>query len=95
MSVQSFVRGAEGWTPVGHKTTRDDGRMLPVGPIHAADPQDATTVCGGLPVVLDREGRTFAPWGPGTCERCSATLAPPAHPTPAPHPEGRTLGTMG
>lgn len=76
MPVESFVMGAEGWTPLGLKGNRDDTRMLPVGPIHAAEPQDGTSVCGGLPLEVDREGRSFTPWGPGTCERCSETLAP-------------------
>jgi hypothetical protein len=76
MPVGSFVMGAEGWTPLGLKGNRGDTRMLPVGPIHAAEPQGGTSVCGGLPVELDREGRTFTPWGAGTCDRCSEALHP-------------------
>jgi hypothetical protein len=82
MPVETFVMGAEGWTPVGHKATRDDHRMLPIGPIHAAEPQDRTSVCGGVPVELDREGRSFVPWGAGTCDRCSESLVPRPAPTP-------------
>lgn len=82
MPVGSFVRGAEQWTPVGNRSTRDDLRMLPVGPVHAAEPQDATSVCAGTAVVLDREGRSFVPWAAGTCPACSDALAPRAHPTP-------------
>lgn len=89
MPVGSFVMGAEGWTPLGLKGNRGDTRLVPVGPIHAAEPQDATSVCGGLPVELDREGRTFTPWGAGTCERCSETLAPRHAPTP---PDAANLG---
>lgn len=88
MPVGSFVMGASGWTPLGLKGNREDPRMLPVGPIHAAEPQDGTTVCGGIPVELDREGRTFVPWGAGTCDRCSETLEPrpPDTPTESTHP---------
>jgi hypothetical protein len=85
MPVGTFVMGAVEWTPVANRQARDDVRMLPVGPIHAAEPQDATSVCAGTPVDLDREGRSFVPWGAGTCEACSEALAPRAHPTP---PEG-------
>ena len=82
MPVASFVMGAEGWTPVGHKSTRDDTRTLPVGPIHAADPEAGTSVCGGIALELDRAGRSFTPWGPGTCARCSESLEPQPAPTP-------------
>ena len=82
MPVGTFVMGAEQWTPIGHKSTRDDTRMLPVGPIHAAEPQDATSVCSGLPVALDLQNRSFVPWAAGTCEACSEALAPRAAPTP-------------
>ncbi|HEX7135189.1 MAG TPA: hypothetical protein VF228_21630 [Iamia sp.] len=85
MPVGSFVMGATGWTPVGLKGNRDDPRSLPVGPIHAAEPQDGTSVCRGLPVELDREGRSFTPWAGGTCDQCSEALEPRAAPTP---PEG-------
>jgi hypothetical protein len=88
MPVETFVMGAEGWTPVGHKATRDDPRMLPIGPIHAAEPQDGTSVCGGIPVELDRAGRSFVPWGAGTCDRCSESLAPRPAPTPPDAPAG-------
>lgn len=82
MPVGSFVMGAEGWTPVANRGGRDDLRMLPVGPIHAAEPQDGTSVCGGVPVELDLQGRTFTPWAAGTCDRCSEALEPrPAEPT--------------
>lgn len=86
MPVGSFVMGAEGWTPVGLKGNRADTRMLPIGPLHAAEPQDGTTACGGVPVELDREGRTFTPWGPGTCPRCSQALEPRPSPTPPEEP---------
>lgn len=82
MPVSSFVRGAEGWTPVGHKANRDDRRLLPVGPLHAAEPQDATALCSGAPVELDEGDRSFVPWSPGTCEDCSRALAPRPAPTP-------------
>jgi hypothetical protein len=82
MPVASFVMGAEGWTPIGLKGNRDDTRMIPIGPIHAAEPQDGTSVCGGLALEVDREGRSFTPWGPGTCERCSESLEPRPPDTP-------------
>jgi hypothetical protein len=82
MPVSSYVRGAEGWTPIGHKATRDDHRRLPVGPIHAAEPTAATAVCSGATVELDDHDRSFEPWSPGTCPACSEALAPRAAPTP-------------
>lgn len=89
MPVGSFVVGAQGWTPVGNRGSRDDIRMIPIGSIHATEPQDGTSVCGGIPLELDREGRSFTPWGAGTCERCSETLEPRPAPTP---PEGHPAG---
>ncbi|HYI61707.1 MAG TPA: hypothetical protein VEW93_07870 [Acidimicrobiales bacterium] len=84
MPVSSFTCAAEAWTPVGHKVPWDQSRLLPVGPIHAAEPQDATAVCSGDPLVPDSSGRSFVPWAPGTCEGCSAALAPRAQEAPSP-----------
>ncbi len=64
--------------PVGSFVRGDAGD----GVVHAADPQDATSACGGLPVALDIESRSFVPWSDGACERCSESLAPRHAPTP-------------
>lgn len=76
MPVSSYVRGAEAWTPVGHKSTRDDGRCLPVGPLHALEPASEAAVCAAPEIRPDPGSATFEPWAPGTCEACSASLDP-------------------
>ncbi len=81
MPVASFVVGAADWTPVDHKV--DDGdrsrRMLPVGDIHALDPEDAVAQCtergDGRPTPVSR---SFTPWAAGTCARCSEAVSPRA-----------------
>lgn len=76
MPVATYVRGAEAWTPVGHKSTRDDPRCLPVGPLHALEPAAEAAVCAASEIRPDPDGRSFEPWMPGACEACSAALAP-------------------
>lgn len=80
MPVASFVLGARSWTPLDHKVG-DDGpapvpRWVPVGDLHALDPEAGTAVCTGEALSPDPTGRSFEPRGPGTCDDCSEALAP-------------------
>lgn len=68
MPVGSFVRGMT--------AGRADGL------VHAGEPQDGTSVCGGLELELDAAGRSFVPWAEGSCPRCSESLVPTAPPPP-------------
>lgn len=80
MPAASFVMGAEEWTPVDHKVTARDAppRMMPMGDIHALDPEDLTAECSGTAMAPDPRHRSFTPWGAGSCARCSEALAPRA-----------------
>ena len=81
MPAVSFVMGAEDWTPVDHKS--DDGdrgarRMLPVGDIHALDPEHAKAQCTGEAMAPEPGRRSFTPWAAGSCAACSEALSPRA-----------------
>lgn len=80
MPVTSFVMGAEGWTPVDHKLDEShrSRRMLPMGDIHALDPEDSVAQCTKAAMAPDPRQRSFIPWGAGTCANCSEALAPRA-----------------
>lgn len=81
MPVGSFVRGTEPGV--------DDGV------VHAGEPQDGTSVCGGVVLAMDVDQRSFVAWVDGACPRCSEALDPTAAPTPAPEPGGPTFGGTG
>ncbi len=86
MPVTSYVRGAQGWTPLDHKpaVAATTPRGLPVGDIHAMEPTAGTAVCSGETVQPDVTGRSFEAWAPGTCSGCSEAIAPrPADTPPA------------
>lgn len=78
MPVASFVVGATEWTPVDHKVddSEHSRRMLPVGDLHALDPEDSVAQCTKETMLPDPRQRSFSPWAPGTCARCSEALSP-------------------
>lgn len=81
MPVASFLFGASEWTLLDHKPQESARagvapRCVPVGVLHALDPEDLTTICSGVAMEPDPAGRTFEAWQPGTCSGCSAQLAP-------------------
>lgn len=80
MPVASFILGATGWSILDHKpqVSRREGdpRHVPVGVLHALDPEDHTAICSGETMEADPSNRSFHPWGAGTCAACSEQLAP-------------------
>lgn len=88
MPVTSFVRGATAWTLLDHKpqvSAMDADappRHVPVGEVHALDPEDLTTVCTGERMAADPNGRSFVPRSAGSCAACNDALDPQPAPTP-------------
>lgn len=80
MPTASFIVGAQDWTPIAHKRGEADQsrRMLPMGDIHALDPEDCHAECTGEAMTPDPANRAFTAWAAGTCDRCSEAISPRA-----------------
>jgi len=85
MPVASYLLGAAGWSVLDHKPQSSANlgqppRLVPVGALHALDPQERTAICSGEAMEPHPSSITFEPGTAGTCPACNEQLDPSTRP---------------